>query len=37
MGISRMSFLVDEKGDVAKIYEEVKPKEHTQDVAKDIA
>lgn len=36
MGISRMSFLIDEKGNVAKIYDEVKPKEHTQDVAKDI-
>jgi peroxiredoxin Q/BCP len=37
MGNSRMSFLIDEKGNIAKIYEEVKPKEHTQEVAKDIA
>lgn len=36
MGISRMSFLIDEKGAIAKIYEEVKPKEHTQEVAKDV-
>jgi peroxiredoxin Q/BCP len=37
MGISRMSFLIDEQGTLAKIYEEVKPKEHTQEVAKDLA
>ncbi len=36
LGIARMSFLIDEKGTIAKIYEEVKPKEHTQDVAMDI-
>jgi peroxiredoxin Q/BCP len=36
MGIARMSFLIDEKGNIAKIYDEVKPKEHTQEVAKDI-
>lgn len=36
MGISRMSFLIDEKGAIAKIYEEVKPKEHTQEVTKDV-
>jgi len=36
MGISRMSFLVDEKGNIAKIYEDVKPKEHTQEVSEDI-
>lgn len=37
MGIERVSFLIDEEGNLAKIYEEVKPKEHTQDVARDIA
>ena len=37
MGITRASFLIDEKGNIAKIYDEVKPKEHTQEVAKDIA
>ncbi len=36
MGIERMSFLIDEKGNVAKIYEGVKPKEHTQEVRVDI-
>lgn len=36
MGIERMSFLIDEKGNIAKIYETVKPKEHTQEVARDI-
>ena len=36
MGISRMSFLVNEKGDIAKIYEEVKPATHIEDVKSDI-
>jgi peroxiredoxin Q/BCP len=36
MGIERMSFLIDEKGNLEKIYESVKPKEHTQEVARDI-
>lgn len=36
MGISRMSFLIDEKGYIAKVYEEVKPKEHTQEVLRDV-
>lgn len=36
MGIERMSFLIDEKGKIAKIYEGVKPKEHTQEVAQDL-
>lgn len=36
MGISRMSFLIDEKGNLAKIYEDVKPKEHVSEVAGDI-
>lgn len=35
MGIERMSFLIDEKGDVAKIYESVKPKEHVREVTDD--
>lgn len=37
MGISRMSFLINENGNIEKIYEEVKPKEHTQEVAQDVA
>jgi len=36
MGIERMSFLIDEEGDVAKIYESVKPKEHIEEVLKDM-
>ena len=37
MGIERMSFLIDEKGNIAKIYESVKPKEHVEEVSEDIA
>lgn len=36
MGISRKSFLIDEQGNIAKIYDEVNPKEHTQEVIKEI-
>ncbi len=36
MGIMRMSFLIDEKGDLAKIYEDVKPKEHVDEVKGDV-
>ncbi len=36
MGISRTSFLIDEKGIISKIYEEVKPKEHVGEVNNDI-
>ena len=36
MGIERMSFLIDEKGNLAKIYESVKPKDHVSEVADDI-
>ncbi len=32
MGIDRMSFLIDEEGKIAKVYEEVKPKEHVSEV-----
>jgi len=35
MGIERMSFLIDEEGSVAKIYESVKPKEHAGEVLQD--
>lgn len=37
MGISRSSFLIDEKGGVEKIYETVKPALHVSEVSKDIA
>ena len=36
MGIDRMSFLIDEKGNIAKIYEQVKPAVHADEVKKDI-
>lgn len=37
MGIERMSFLIDENGTLAKIYETVKPKEHVGEIFEDIA
>ena len=37
MGIERMSFLIDEKGNVSKIYDGVKPKEHVGEVRQDVA
>ena len=36
MGIERMSFLIDEKGNIAKIYESVKPKEHVGEIQADL-
>jgi thioredoxin-dependent peroxiredoxin len=36
MGITRSSFLIDEKGKMAKKYEDVQPKVHTQDVMSDV-
>ena len=36
MGIVRQSFLIDEKGKIAKVYEKVKPQEHVTDVQRDI-
>lgn len=36
MGIFRNSFLIDEQGKIAKIYEEVKAKEHASEVKSDI-
>ena len=36
MGIERMSFLIDEKGNLSKIYETVKPKDHVEEVKGDI-
>lgn len=36
MGISRMSFLIDEEGKIAKIYEKVKAAEHGEEVKGDI-
>lgn len=36
MGINRMSFLIDPKGKIAKIYEKVKPAEHAEEVLMDL-
>ena len=36
MGIVRSSFLIDEKGKISKIYEEVKSSEHADEVKGDI-
>lgn len=36
MGIMRQSFLIDEKGGLAKIYEKVVPKEHSEEVLLDM-
>lgn len=36
MGTNRMSFLVDPKGKIAKIYEQVKPETHAGEVLADI-
>lgn len=36
MGTKRMSFLIDPKGKIAKIYEEVKPVKHAEEVLADL-
>ncbi len=36
MGTSRMSFLVDPKGIIVAVYEQVKPNEHAQQVLADV-
>jgi len=36
MGVSRQSFLIDKTGKVVKHYENVKPKEHFEEILKDI-
>ncbi len=32
MGVKRMTFLIDEKGRIKKVFEKVKPEEHAQEV-----
>jgi peroxiredoxin Q/BCP len=32
MGVKRMTFLIDEKGKIKKVFEKVKPEEHANDV-----
>ena len=36
MGMERSSFLIDEKGNIAKIYETVKPPVHAEEVKADV-
>lgn len=36
MGTKRWSFLIDPKGKIAKVYEDVKPADHAQNVLEDI-
>lgn len=36
MGITRSSFLIDEAGNIAKIYEQVKPADHAEEVKGDV-
>jgi peroxiredoxin Q/BCP len=36
MGIDRKSFLIDEEGNIAKIYNDVKPKEHVREISQDL-
>lgn len=37
MGTNRISFLIDPDGNIAKVYEKVKPKEHAEEVLTDLA
>jgi len=37
MGVKRMTFLIDEKGKIKKVYEKVKPEEHAREVLQDFA
>ena len=37
MGTKRWSFLIDPEGKIAKIYEDVKPANHAEEVLKDLA
>lgn len=36
MGVNRVSFLINPKGKIQKIYEKVKPAEHAQEVLNDL-
>ncbi|MGV8163060.1 MAG: thioredoxin-dependent thiol peroxidase [Candidatus Nanoarchaeia archaeon] len=37
MGIARMTFVIDEKGNILKIYPKVKPAEHAKEILEDLA
>jgi peroxiredoxin Q/BCP len=32
MGVKRITYLIDEKGKIKKVFEKVKPEEHAQEV-----
>jgi len=36
MGVMRKTILIDKKGEVAKVYEKVSPKEHAKEIIRDI-
>jgi thioredoxin-dependent peroxiredoxin len=36
MGVKRITFLIDEKGKIKKVFEKVKPEEHAQEVLEDF-
>ena len=36
MGISRMTFVIDENGIIEKVYEKVKTMSHANDILKDM-
>jgi len=36
MGIARTTFIIDEKGNILKIYPKVKPAEHAQEILEDL-
>tara|TARA_B100000614_G_C14423343_1_gene442943 strand:+ start:205 stop:408 length:204 start_codon:yes stop_codon:yes gene_type:complete len=37
MGILRVTYIIDEKGKIQKVYDKVKTKTHAQDILTDIA
>jgi peroxiredoxin Q/BCP len=37
MGVKRITFLIDEKGKIKKVFEKVKPEEHARDVLQAFA
>ena len=37
MGISRMTYVIDEQGIIENVYKEVKTRSHAQDILKDLA
>jgi thioredoxin-dependent peroxiredoxin len=36
MGVNRMTFLIDEKGKIKKVFEKVKPEDHAQEVLNEF-